>query len=111
MTNPFEVRDEPAETNRKRTVANERLADDEFLRSALRSRAGRKYFWRLLERCHIFETSYVQGSFDGTAFREGERNFGQRLLADIMRVAPESYLEMTNEQKAPAPVEKENEDA
>lgn len=112
MSTPFDVQEDPTSNNRKRQIANEKLSDDEFVRSALKSRAGRNYFWRFLERCHLFEVSYVQGSFDATSFREGERNIGQRMLADVMRIAPESWIEMMKEhQRKPAVPVEELEDA
>lgn len=114
MANPFEVRDDPADTKRKQHLANDQLAADEFIRNVLKTRSGRKFFWRFLELTHIFEISWVPGSFDSTAFREGERNVGQRMLADIVRVAPEAWLEMMKEhhqKTAPAaPDEKEEGD-
>ncbi len=97
MSTPFDVQEDARSNNRKRQLANAALADDEFIRACLRGRAGRNYFWSFLERCHLFEVSYVQGSFDATSFREGERNIGQRLMADILRVAPESWIEMMKE--------------
>jgi len=111
VSTPFDVEEDPKSNNRKRQLANEALARDEFVRESLKTRAGRNYWWSFLERCHLFEVSYVQGSFDATAFREGERNIGQRMLADIMRVAPESWIEMMKEHRRQPTAPEGNEDA
>lgn len=110
MSTPFDVQEDPNTAHRRRQITNNQLADDEFLRSSLKTRAGRSYWWRFLERCHMFETSYIQGSFDGTAFREGERNIGQRLVLDITRVAPEAYLEMMKEHQKKTPIEESSDE-
>lgn len=69
---------------------------------------GRKFLWDFLAACHVFSMSYTPGSFDATAFREGERNVGQLLLMDLQRWCPRDYLTMTREN---SPVEiKEQED-
>lgn len=70
------------------------------LGSLLATVDGRLYVWDQLESCHIFTMSYAPNSFDQTAFREGERNVGNRLLTDIMRWYPASYLQMTKENSA-----------
>ncbi len=60
---------------------------------------GRSFVYDQLNSGHIFSTSFVQGSPDASAFREGERNHALRLLADVMNACPESYLTMCEENK------------
>ena len=60
------------------------------------SPAGRNYIHSWLERCHVFSSSYGSSAL-GMAFAEGERNIGLQLLADIMRWAPDQYLQMMRE--------------
>lgn len=110
MSTPFDVKEEPEANTRRRQIANEQLEFDQYLINALKSRTGRKFFWRLLERSNIFGVSWVQASFDATAFREGQRSIGNNLLSDILRVAPEAWIEMMKEHQ-PRPKQKENEDA
>jgi hypothetical protein len=114
VSNPFETRATPEEKAATFRAANQRRQDDEFLRNALKSRAGRDFFWRFLERTHIFETSYSAGAFDMTAFREGERNLGLALLTNILRVAPEAWMQMMQERSSkiqvPEPVEEEGDE-
>jgi len=103
MSDAYDANDEVQVNNRKRRNARERSADEVWLIDALKSRAGRDFFWRLLERCHVFEISYVQGSFDATSFREGERSEGNRMLADIVRANPNAYILMMQEHQKKDP--------
>lgn len=57
----------------------------------------RRYVWRHLTQCGIFRVSTSCDNY--TFFREGERNIGLRLQAEIMEVSPDAYLLMMQEQK------------
>ncbi len=70
---------------------------DEFLRQMLALRQGRTYFWNLLASCGIGRNPFSADALT-MAFAAGEMNVGQRILADIIRVAPERYIEMMGEQ-------------
>ena len=74
---------------------DERLA---FVTAAMGTPQGRAYFWHLLERAHVFSTSWSPDA-SRTAFLEGERNMGLKVLADIQTAAPDQYLTMTKEAK------------
>lgn len=50
----------------------------------------------VLEACHIFASSHT-GNALNTAFAEGERNIGLRLLNGIMAAAPDQYVQMMRE--------------
>jgi hypothetical protein len=58
---------------------------------------GREWIWELLKTTHMFETSFVQGQPDSSAFREGERNVGLRVMAGIVAADPQAYIVMTKE--------------
>ena len=58
-------------------------------------REGRRFVWRLLKSCHLYESSFTGTS--ATFFREGERNVGLQVLADITRLCPELYARMAGE--------------
>ena len=60
------------------------------------SPGGRAWMHDRLVRCHIFETSYNDIS-NRMAFAEGERNVGVQDLIDIMRFAPDQYIQMMRE--------------
>ncbi len=59
---------------------------------------GRRWMWEVLEMCHVHHTSFTTNGLT-TAFKEGERNVGLRIEADIMTAAPESYMQMVKEAK------------
>src|SRR5271154_4095494 len=60
------------------------------------SPAGRSYLFDKLTRCHIFSSSFSQSALL-TAFAEGERNIGLQDLNDVMRWAPDQYVQMMRE--------------
>ncbi len=74
----------------KKKLLDESEAND--LRYVIQSEQGKRVLWRLLETCGIFKSSFTGSS--ETFFLEGQRNVGLKLLADIMRVDPDSYLKM-----------------
>ena len=72
---------------------------DAFLRHSMGLVDGRRYFYGLLVRCHVFANPYT-GRAGTTAFACGELNVGQQVLADIMRIAPDEYVQMMREANA-----------
>ena len=69
------------------------------LQLILESVEGRRFVWRYLKFCGIFERSYVSTSHSETCFNEGMRNVGLKLLAEVNETDPESYLEMMKEHR------------
>lgn len=67
------------------------------LRGILQNQSGRRFYWRLLEVCGTFELSYLRGDTHETAFREGGRNIGNRLLSDLMEADKTLYSIMAEE--------------
>ena len=64
--------------------------------STMSNPAGRDYIYSVLERCHVFASTYSPSAL-AMAFAEGERNIGLQLLADVMSAAPEQYVFMMRE--------------
>ena len=62
---------------------------------------GRRLIWRIFTRAHIYETTFTGEALAGS-FKEGERNLGLFLLADLMEAAPERLMEMMKEADAEA---------
>lgn len=60
---------------------------------------GRRFLWRLLSERGVFEQSWVAGSFDVTAFNEGQRSLAIKLYCEICAVDEELYLKMMREAK------------
>ena len=114
MIDPVDQRE--AKRSKKQTA--QRMRDQEVRATVLKvlmsDPKGRRYIWLELEESNVFSLSYVQGSFDLTAFNEGKRLFGNRLLNDVQKLFPEDFIRMVRENAASKPEEpaeqEENED-
>ena len=96
---PFDASD-PKQVNEARIKAGRAKTKRlRALEAIMELKETRRWMNDILVACHIFEPSFREGSSDGTAFREGERNVGNRLLADIMEACPDKYLVMLKEAK------------
>lgn len=82
-----------SERQKKRRLRAEQ-ADADLL-WLMNQREGRRFMWRLLQSCHLYETSFTGTS--ATFFREGERNVGLQVLADITRLCPDLYARMAGD--------------
>jgi hypothetical protein len=65
----------------------ERLQELDDIKLLLKQPEGIRFFKRLLERCHVFRTSFTGNSF--TFFNEGERNIGLFLMNEINEACPD----------------------
>lgn len=74
-----------------------RLIEADDIRWLMGSRRGRRIVWGVLERTGLFRSSFTGNS--ETFFREGERNIGLALMAQIHTHCPESYATMVKEQQ------------
>ncbi len=92
---------DPKAVNRARKKAarehRERLS---VVGAVMEQGPGRLWLYELLAWCHIWQPSYVVGDSHATAFSEGQRNVGLRLLGDIMAAAPDLYVTMCKDGKA-----------
>jgi hypothetical protein len=61
------------------------------------SKRGRRVMWRLLTNAGVYRLSYTSGDAGATAFNEGQRNQGLRLLGLIMAHVSEAYASMVQE--------------
>lgn len=81
----------PAERER---IAHElHVSDVEFM---LRNSQSRRFLWWILQGCGIYGISY--DGKDASAFAEGQRNVGLKIIADISAVSPTAYPELLLEQ-------------
>ena len=76
-------------------LKQKRRLDD--LATVLSTRAGRRHVWGQLADAGVFHTSYVAGMPDQTAFNEGRRSLGLKLMADVHALDPAHYLAMATE--------------
>ncbi|MEX8508461.1 MAG: endopeptidase [Leptothrix ochracea] len=59
------------------------------------NKRGRRFAYRLLDRCGVFRSSFTGNST--TFFNEGQRNIGLHLLGMLNEHAPEAYSLMLKE--------------
>lgn len=64
----------------------------------LRSPEGKRYFWWLLEKCHMFSSTFT-GNSTGN-FLEGERNVGLMIFKDVLKVDPKLMGQMAQSHAA-----------
>lgn len=95
----FNAADPKAINRRKQRSKQRQGEEDKFIRGLLSSAEGRTWYWKQLVACHIFEASWRGDGTDSMVFREGERNIGNRLLAQLMRASPDSFILMMQENK------------
>lgn len=67
------------------------------MKQLLEEPAFRRFIWRYLTDCNMFQTSFTGNS--QTFFLEGQRNVGLKIMADINDANPEAYLTMIRESK------------
>lgn len=68
------------------------------LRKIMADPACRLWLYDLLETCGVFQSSFTGNS--ETFMREGQRNVGLRIMADVHRDHDEAYVKMCREAKA-----------
>lgn len=60
--------------------------------AVIRTPAGKRLIWHLLEQCHVFTSTFTGNS--RTYFLEGKRSIGLYLLALMQMSGPEGLAEM-----------------
>jgi len=68
----------------------------EFLTVAMRTIQGRRFFYNILEFCHIFNDPFT-GNALHEAYAKGERNVGLKLYSDIVNFCPDEFVAMMRE--------------
>ena len=79
----------------------ERLAkdnEDSDIKWLVSTKRGRRIVWRMLDQAGVFRMSFNTNSMT-MAFQEGNRNSGNRLLAQINEVNPDAFTLMLKEAK------------
>jgi len=82
----------------KQQKARMRELDD--VKIVMSTENGRRFLWRHLVESGIYVCSYTPGQqSDHTAFREGQRNSGLRLMEELQQASPELFLTMMEENR------------
>lgn len=72
--------------------------EESDLKWLMGSKRGRRIVWRLLDQAGTFRLSFNTNAMQ-MAFAEGNRNYGNRVLALIHAHCPELYPVMVKEQR------------
>ena|ERR1700741_4889044 len=84
---------------RKKDARGGDATNRDILRGIMSNAEGRRWVYYFLFDCHMFHSSFdIDASI--TAFREGERNVGLTMQANLMRACPDLYLKMIEEQSS-----------
>ena len=76
-----------------------KFADEQrraVITSLMSTAPGREWVWNILTQCHCFSTTF-NGEALSSAFAEGERNVGLRLLSDVLTACPDQYIQAQRE--------------
>lgn len=92
LANPKAVKEKDKQS---RSRAQRDIDDLALILSDMR---GRRFIWRYLQECGVFKTSF-NNSGSVTAFNEGMRNIGLKLLAEISEADSDAYSKMVDESK------------
>lgn len=94
---PLDIRgQEKTEADKKLRDKIHRENEELDLKWLMRSKRGRRIVWRLLDHAGVFRLSFNTNSMM-MAFNEGNRNYGNRILAMIHSLCPELYPTMVKE--------------
>ena len=91
----FGDEDEVAEATRKLQLQQE--VERAELEALLVLPAMRKFVWTLLSECGINNISFSGEDTHTTAFNEGMRNIGNKLIAMLDGVQPHTYMALYTE--------------
>lgn len=98
MRDPTDLRGQDADSDEAAAKAElQRKQEIEDVRWLMSSPRGRRFVWRVLSKAGIYRTSFTGNS--ETFFREGARNLGLFLLAEINDHALDDYVVMLREAK------------
>ena len=96
MRDPIEPVDEREETQAQAKAALKRKQQVEDFKWLVAHAQGRRIVSRLLEESGVHRTSFNH-SGSVMAFNEGKRHIGLFLMAEILEIAPESYMRLLKE--------------
>lgn len=82
------------EAGKKEKSGRQRDLDDVY--NILQTRGGRRFFYRLIQSAGIFQGG-MSPSSDSAFYKEGSRNSGLMVLADLNEADPSSYNKMISE--------------
>ena len=95
------VKNAADESQVRQAEVNMKLLDEKNfndLKFILDSDQGRRFMWRVLSECGVFQTSFRTSS--EIYYLEGRRSIGLKLLAEIMDCDPQAYIKMSTQKES-----------
>jgi hypothetical protein len=93
----FNASDPAQVAAKRRSAGKKRKANESVVYTIMSTQAGREWMHSVLSSCHCFSSSFT-GETLSMAFKEGERNIGLMLTAQIMKASPDEFVMMLKEQ-------------
>lgn len=85
----------PQQREAGRKIRDAAQGEDEDLLALLAMVQGRRFLWRMLKHCRVTESIWHPSAL--IHYNSGVQDVGHFILAEIVRVRPESYLQMMQE--------------
>lgn len=98
--NFYDAEEHEAEEKAKKEEMIARIKRLDDIRWILSNAKGRRFLWWVLELCGVFRASYVSRDSNQTAFNEGNRDIGIRVLATVQAADSKAYSQMQDEHLA-----------
>ncbi len=96
---PYDASDRKQVNAARKKAARKNSKRLEVIKALMQHKDGREWIYELLERGHIYVTSFTPGDPYRSAFNEGERNYANQILIDVTLAAPDEYLMMMRESR------------
>lgn len=84
----------------KKKERHKEIQNIEDVRAMLRTGFGRRFLWRYLSNCNVFNA--LQGPLPHIHYEEGYRQVGLQIMDDIIQANPEALVEMMSAANAKA---------
>lgn len=97
---PYDAADPKAVNAARKKAARLRKKRLDFVKAAMDTHEGRMWIYEVLCMCHMAENTEDFDNPHKTSFKNGQRNVGLKILADVSEAASEKYMLMLQEGKA-----------
>lgn len=85
----------------KKRAEYERRRDLNDIRHVISTPQGRRSYWKILEVCQVYNSTYVHGDQGyGTTYNAGRQSVGQELIRDLEEAKPGIIYQMALEAHA-----------
>lgn len=81
--------------NKEKKQKVQSLQEVEDIKAVMSTKAGRRFVWKLLTRCGVYEITFTGNSWGN--FKEGMRNIGLMYIAELQEHCIAEYQRMERE--------------